>query len=94
MEVTSLLPASVGDTRETALAALRPGTAFYGEFFPRYNRMMAEQGFAAEAGAIAAAWARGDHEAAERPVSDEMIEQPVWQARRSNTAPGSRPIGS
>jgi alkanesulfonate monooxygenase SsuD/methylene tetrahydromethanopterin reductase-like flavin-dependent oxidoreductase (luciferase family) len=36
--------------------------------------MMAEHGFAAEAGAIAEAWARGDHEAAERAVSDEMID--------------------
>ena len=74
IEVTSLLPTSVGDTREAALAALRPGSAFYAGFFPRYNRMMAEQGFAVEAAAIADAWGRGDHEAAERAVSDEMIE--------------------
>src|SRR5207237_9657605 len=56
IEVTSLLPASVGDTREGALAALRPGLAFYRGFFPRYNRMMAEYGFAAEAAAIVDAW--------------------------------------
>jgi alkanesulfonate monooxygenase SsuD/methylene tetrahydromethanopterin reductase-like flavin-dependent oxidoreductase (luciferase family) len=68
------LPASVGDTRGAALAALRPGIAFYCGFFPRYNRMMAEHGFAAEAGAIAEAWARGDREAAESAVSDEMID--------------------
>jgi probable F420-dependent oxidoreductase len=74
IEVTSLLPASVADTRETALAALRPGIAFYCGFFPRYNRMMAEHGFAAEAAAIAAAWARDDRETAERAVSDEMID--------------------
>jgi len=72
--VTSLLPTSVGDTRATALAALRPGIAYYCGFFPRYNRRMAEHGFATEAGAIAEAWARGDHEAAERAVSDEMID--------------------
>ena len=29
-----------------ALAELRPGLAFYAGFFPRYNRMMAEHGFA------------------------------------------------
>jgi 5,10-methylenetetrahydromethanopterin reductase len=72
--VTTLLPTSVGDTREAALAALRPGMAFYCGFFPRYNRMMVEHGFAAEAQAIAEAWARGDREAAEHAVSDEMID--------------------
>ncbi len=72
--VTTLLPASVGETRASALAALRPGIAFYCGFFPRYNRMMAEHGFTAEAKAIAEAWARGDREAAERAVSDEMID--------------------
>jgi probable F420-dependent oxidoreductase len=74
IEVISLLPASIADTREAALAALRPGIAFYCGFFPRYNRMMAEHGFATEAAAIAAAWARDDRETAERAVSDEMID--------------------
>ena len=74
IEVTTLLPTSVGDTREAALAALRPGIAFYCGFFPRYNRMMAEHGFASEAATIAEAWARGDREAAERAVSDAMID--------------------
>jgi probable F420-dependent oxidoreductase len=74
IEITSLLPASVSDTREAAIAALRPGIAFYAGFFPRYNRMMAEHGFAAEAAAIAEAWVRGDRAAAERAVSDEMID--------------------
>ena len=74
IEVTSLLPTSVGETRDAALAVLRPGIAFYCGFFPRYNRMMAAHGFVAEAAAIAAAWARGDHETAERAVSDAMID--------------------
>jgi probable F420-dependent oxidoreductase len=74
IEVTSLLPASVGETHVAALAALRPGIAFYCGFFPRYNRMMAEHGFATEAAVIAEAWARGDRETAERAVSDEMID--------------------
>src|SRR5439155_14700134 len=43
-------------------------------FFPRYNRLMAEHGFAEEAAAIAEAWLRGDREAAERAVSDAMID--------------------
>jgi probable F420-dependent oxidoreductase len=74
IEVTSLLPTSVADTRDAALAALRPGLAFYCGFFPRYNRMMAKHGFATEAAAIASAWARGDREAAEHAVSDAMID--------------------
>jgi probable F420-dependent oxidoreductase len=72
--VTTLLPTCVGDSRAAALAALRPGIAFYCGFFPRYNRMMAEHGFAAEARAIAEAWARDDHASAERAVSDAMID--------------------
>lgn len=72
--VASLLPAIVADTRAAALAALRPGIAFYAGFFPRYNRMMAEHGFADDAAAIAAAWARGDREAAERAVGDALID--------------------
>jgi len=72
--VTTLLPTAVADTREEALALLRPGLAFYAGFFPRYNRMMAEYGFAEAAAAIATAWALGDREAAERAVSDGMID--------------------
>lgn len=74
-EVLSLLPTAVGETREAALGVLRPGLAFYAGFFPRYNKMMAEHGFAAEAAAIAEAWARGDRAAAERAVSDAMIHE-------------------
>lgn len=74
IEVTSLLPTSVGETKDAALAALRPGIAFYAGFFPRYNRMMAEHGFAAEAAAIADAWKRGDRDGAERAVTNEMID--------------------
>ena len=74
IEVTTLLPTSVGETREAALAELRPGLAFYLGFFPRYNRMMAEHGFPDEAAAIAEAWTRGDTPAAERAVSDPMID--------------------
>jgi hypothetical protein len=64
--VTSLLPTLVGETRQQALDALRPGLAFYAGFFPRYNRLMAEHGFADEAAAIASAWTRGDRDGGER----------------------------
>jgi len=72
--VTSLLPTVVAASRAEALVALRPGLAFYAGFFPRYNRLMAEHGFAEEAAAIAAAWVKGDRDSAERAVSDAMID--------------------
>jgi probable F420-dependent oxidoreductase len=72
--VTSLLPTVAAESRQEAFAALRPGLAFYAGFFPRYNRLMAEHGFAEEAAAIAAAWSRGDRDAAERAVSNAMID--------------------
>ncbi len=74
IEITTLLPTSTADNRTAALTALRPGLAFYCGFFPRYNRLMAEHGFAAEAAAIAEAWAVGDRAACERAVSDAMID--------------------
>ena len=73
IEIGSLLPASVAPDRKAALAAARPGLAFYAGFFPRYNRLLAESGFAAEAAAVAAAWAAGDTAGAARAVTDEMI---------------------
>jgi probable F420-dependent oxidoreductase len=72
--VTTLLPTAVAETRAEALALLRPGLAFYAGFFPRYNRMMAQHGFAEEAAAVAMAWSRGDRQAAERAVSEAMID--------------------
>jgi probable F420-dependent oxidoreductase len=74
IEITTLLPTSVADDRGAALAALRPGLAFYCGFFPRYNKLMAEHGFAAEAATIAEAWQRGDRAACERAVTDAMID--------------------
>lgn len=71
--VASLFPAAIAETGGAALAALRPGLAFYAGFFPRYNRLMAEHGFGDEAAAIAEAWSRGDRAAAERATSDSMI---------------------
>ena len=73
VEITSLLPASVSSDREAALAAARPGLAFYAGFFPRYNRLLAESGFPDEAAAVARAWAEGDAAGAARAVTDEMI---------------------
>jgi len=74
IELTSLLPTSVAETRKAALAALRPALAFYMGFFPRYNRLIAEYGFASEAAAVSQAWQRNDRNAAEGAISDEMID--------------------
>ena len=73
IEIASLFPASVAPDRDEALAAARPGLAFYAGFFPRYNRLLAESGFSAEAAAIAKAWAAGDTAGATRAVTDEML---------------------
>ena len=74
VDVTSLLPAAAADDPAQAFDALRPGVAMYTGFFPRYNRLASDQGFGDEAAAIADAWARGDHEAAIRAVSDALID--------------------
>lgn len=72
--ITSLLPTSVADSRAEALARMRPGLAFYAGFFPRYNQLIANHGFAEEASAIRAAWLAGDRAGAERAVTDAMID--------------------
>lgn len=66
----------VRETVEVIRRLLQDGRVSYrGETVHiRYNRMMAEHGFVEEAAAIAAAWSRGDREAAERAVSDELID--------------------
>ena len=74
VDVTSLIPTAVADNPADAFDALRPGVAMYTGFFPRYNQMAVDQGFGEEAAAIAEAWSRGDHEAANRAVSDEHID--------------------
>jgi probable F420-dependent oxidoreductase len=71
--VASLLATAVADSRAEAYARLRPGIALYAGFFPRYNQLIAEHGFAEEAAAIATSWAKGDREGAERAVSDALI---------------------
>ena len=74
MPIVSLLPTAIGDSKTEACNKLRPGFAAYTGYFPRYAKMTAEQGFAAEAEAIVEAWARGDHDAAAAAVSDALID--------------------
>jgi probable F420-dependent oxidoreductase len=74
VDIASLLPCYVTNDRRQALDAIRPAVAFYGGFFPRYNRLMGESGFPKAAQAIRAAWDQGGHEAAAKAVPDELIE--------------------
>jgi alkanesulfonate monooxygenase SsuD/methylene tetrahydromethanopterin reductase-like flavin-dependent oxidoreductase (luciferase family) len=74
IDITSLLPCYMTNDRRRAFDAMRPAVAFYGGFFPRYNRLMAESGFPEAAQAIKAAWDQGGQEAAAQVVPDELIE--------------------
>ena len=74
VQLTSLLPTAVADTRAAALDLMRPGVAFYAGFFPRYNRLLASYGFEEETKRIAEAFKRGDHDAAARAVSDDLVD--------------------
>jgi probable F420-dependent oxidoreductase len=74
VDIASLLPCYVTNDRRTAFDAMRPAVAFYGGFFPRYNRLMAESGFPEAAQTIKVAWDRGGQEAAAKVVPDELIE--------------------
>ena len=74
IEVTTLLPTAVAKTLADARDLIRPGLALYAGFFPRYNQLVADHGFAGEAEAIAAAWQRGDRAAALSAVNDAMID--------------------
>jgi alkanesulfonate monooxygenase SsuD/methylene tetrahydromethanopterin reductase-like flavin-dependent oxidoreductase (luciferase family) len=72
--ITSLLPCMVADNKQEACDTMRPMVAFYGGFFPRYNRLIAENGFPDVAEAIHDAWEHGDREAATRAVPNALIE--------------------
>jgi probable F420-dependent oxidoreductase len=74
IEVTSLLPTAVADSRAEALEMMRPGLALYAGFFPRYNKLIASHGFEQEAADIAEAFQKGDMEGANRAVSDAMVD--------------------
>jgi alkanesulfonate monooxygenase SsuD/methylene tetrahydromethanopterin reductase-like flavin-dependent oxidoreductase (luciferase family) len=74
VEVASLIPCVVADTAAAARAALRPAVGFYAGFFPRYNRLLAEAGFADAVRAIKEAFDRGGRDAAARVVPDELID--------------------
>jgi alkanesulfonate monooxygenase SsuD/methylene tetrahydromethanopterin reductase-like flavin-dependent oxidoreductase (luciferase family) len=74
IDIASLIPCAVAASRHEALEVLRPGVALYAGFFPRYNRLLAESGFAEAVRAIKVAWDRGDRAAAARAVPDALID--------------------
>ncbi|MEM7251879.1 MAG: LLM class flavin-dependent oxidoreductase [Pseudomonadota bacterium] len=73
IEVTSLLVTSVDERPEAAFDAVRPAVAMYAGFFPRYNRLLAESGFAQAASDIRRRWEAGDRIGAAAAVPDDMI---------------------
>lgn len=74
VEIASLLGCAVAADLDEARERLKPGVALYAGYFPRYNRLLAESGFAETAAAIRAAWARGDRRGAARAVPDALID--------------------
>ncbi|MDH3739757.1 MAG: LLM class flavin-dependent oxidoreductase, partial [Alphaproteobacteria bacterium] len=72
--VTTLLPTAVAESLDEARDQIRPGLALYAGFFPRYNKLVADHGFANEATAISTAWSEGRHDDAVRAVSNDMID--------------------
>ena len=74
IEIASLLGCAVDADVDEARQRLKPGVALYAGYFPRYNRLLAESGFADAAAAIKDAWARGDRDRAVRLVPDTLID--------------------
>ena len=73
LELAALLGCAVGPVAD-ARQRLKPGVATYAGSFPRYNRLLAESGFAEAAAAIKSAWERGDRKGAVRLVPDALID--------------------
>jgi alkanesulfonate monooxygenase SsuD/methylene tetrahydromethanopterin reductase-like flavin-dependent oxidoreductase (luciferase family) len=74
IEIGSLLPCVVAASREEALEGLRPAVGFYAGFFPRYNRLLAEAGFADEVHGIKEAFDRGGRDAAAKAVPETLVD--------------------
>ena len=73
VDIASLIPCYVAADRREAYEAMRPAVAFYAGFFPRYNRLLAESGFADDVARIKDAFERGDRAEAARRVPDALI---------------------
>ncbi len=73
VDVASLIPCYVAGDQREAFDGMRPAVAFYAGFFPRYNRLLAEAGFAAEVARIKEAFDAGDRAEAARRVPDALL---------------------
>jgi alkanesulfonate monooxygenase SsuD/methylene tetrahydromethanopterin reductase-like flavin-dependent oxidoreductase (luciferase family) len=73
IDVASLIPCYVARDRREAFDGMRNAVAFYAGFFPRYNRLLAEAGFAADVAAIKEAFDAGDRAEAARRVPDALL---------------------
>ena len=74
VDVASLMPCYVAATREQARDGMRDAVGFYAGFFPRYNRLLAEAGFADAVRAIKEAFDRGGRDAAAKVVPDTLVD--------------------
>jgi alkanesulfonate monooxygenase SsuD/methylene tetrahydromethanopterin reductase-like flavin-dependent oxidoreductase (luciferase family) len=73
LRITMGIPTFLDDDRERALGAARRGLAFY-LALPFYNRILARNGFEAEASGVAEGFARRNIESAAAAVSDRLID--------------------
>jgi len=74
VDIASLVPCAVAADPREALDRMRPSVSFYAGFFPRYNRLLAESGFAEAARAIRAAWDAGERDTLARLVPDALVD--------------------
>ncbi len=75
VEVASLIATSISDDAEAAIQGIRQLVAFYAGFYPRYNRLISESGFAKEAKEVREAWLGGRKEEASAIVTERMAKE-------------------
>jgi len=73
IDVASLIPCYVARDQREAFDGMRNAVAFYAGFFPRYNRLLAEAGFAEAVASIKEAFDRADRAEAARRVPDALL---------------------
>jgi len=73
VDIASLIPCYVAPDRRRAFDGMRAAVAFYAGFFPRYNRLLAEAGFAGAVSRVKEAFDAGDRAEAARRVPDELM---------------------
>jgi alkanesulfonate monooxygenase SsuD/methylene tetrahydromethanopterin reductase-like flavin-dependent oxidoreductase (luciferase family) len=73
LAITMGLPVFIDDNRERALGAARRGLAFFFAL-PFYNRMLARNGFAAEANGVARGFGQRDIDGAAAAISEKLID--------------------